>query len=87
MLVRRPGELTRRYIEGERAKFISPLALFLFSVFLLFAVVGQSLDFDQLKIKTNVSEARVETRVSTLATLDECGSLHDVLPRERFLQP
>ena len=36
----RPGELTRRYIDGERAKFVSPVALFLFSVFLMFAVVG-----------------------------------------------
>jgi Protein of unknown function (DUF3667) len=40
MLAWRPGELTRRYIHGERAKFVSPLALFLFAVFLMFAVVG-----------------------------------------------
>jgi hypothetical protein len=33
-----PGELTRRYIAGERARFVSPMALFLFSVFLMFAV-------------------------------------------------
>ncbi len=38
MLAFKPGELTRRYIHGERAKFVSPLALFLFSVFLMFAV-------------------------------------------------
>ena len=38
MLAWRPGELTRRYIEGERARFVSPIALFLFSVFLMFAV-------------------------------------------------
>ncbi len=38
MLAWRPGELTRRYIEGERARFVSPLALFLFTVFLMFAV-------------------------------------------------
>jgi hypothetical protein len=38
LLTWRPGELTRRYIEGERAQFISPLALFLFTVFLTFAV-------------------------------------------------
>ncbi len=37
MLFWRPGDLTRRYIHGERAKFVSPLALFLFSVFLTFA--------------------------------------------------
>lgn len=40
MLALRPGGLTRRYIDGERAKFVSPLALFLFSVFLMFAVFG-----------------------------------------------
>ncbi len=33
-----PGRLTRRYINGERAKFVSPMALFLFTVFLMFAV-------------------------------------------------
>ncbi|MDO6415906.1 DUF3667 domain-containing protein [Sphingomonas sp. BIUV-7] len=40
MLALRPGELTKRYIAGERAKFVSPIALFLFSVFLMFAVVS-----------------------------------------------
>jgi hypothetical protein len=38
MLAWKPGELTRRYVDGERAKFVSPMALFLFSVFLMFAV-------------------------------------------------
>ena len=40
LLAWKPGELTRRYIEGQRARFVSPIALFLFSVFLMFAVVG-----------------------------------------------
>jgi len=40
MLAFRPGQLTRRYIEGQRANFISPIALFLFSVFLMFAIVS-----------------------------------------------
>ena len=40
LLVWKPGELTRRYIEGQRARFVSPIALFLFSVFLMFAAVG-----------------------------------------------
>ncbi|WP_373492537.1 DUF3667 domain-containing protein [Parasphingorhabdus sp.] len=38
LLMWKPGHLTRRYIHGERAKFISPMALFLFSVFTMFAV-------------------------------------------------
>jgi hypothetical protein len=44
----RPGRLTRRYIDGERAKFVSPMALFLFTVFVMFAVfsftAGTALD-------------------------------------------
>jgi hypothetical protein len=40
LLALRPGELTRRYIDGQRASFVSPIALFLFSVFLMFAVMG-----------------------------------------------
>ena len=38
MLAFKPGALTRRYIDGERARFVSPMALFLFGVFLMFAV-------------------------------------------------
>lgn len=40
MLAWRPGELTRRYIAGERARFISPIALYLFTVFLMFGVLN-----------------------------------------------
>jgi len=39
MLAWCPGILTRRYIDGQRARFISPIALFLFSVFLLFGTI------------------------------------------------
>ena len=37
-LLLHPGRLTRRYIDGERAKFVSPMALYLFTVFPMFAV-------------------------------------------------
>jgi hypothetical protein len=40
MLFWQPGELTRRYIHGERASFVSPMTLFLFSVFLMVAIFG-----------------------------------------------
>jgi hypothetical protein len=40
LLAWHPGELTRRYVNGERARFVSPMALFLFSVFLMFAVIS-----------------------------------------------
>jgi hypothetical protein len=38
LLITRPGVLTRRYIDGQRTRYVSPLALFLFCVFLLFFV-------------------------------------------------
>lgn len=38
LLTLKPGELTRRYIAGERAKFVSPMSMFLFTVFAMFAV-------------------------------------------------
>jgi len=40
LLAWKPGELTRRYIDGQRTNFVSPIALFLFCVFLTFAVIG-----------------------------------------------
>jgi hypothetical protein len=40
----RPGRLTRRYIDGERTKFVSPTALFLFTVFAMFAVFSWTAD-------------------------------------------
>ena len=46
MLAWHPGVLTRRYIHGERATFVSPIALFLFSAFLMFGVAGLTGAFD-----------------------------------------
>lgn len=40
LLIWHPGRLTRRYVDGERVKFVSPMAMFLFSVFLMFAVLS-----------------------------------------------
>jgi hypothetical protein len=37
-LILRPGKLTRDYIAGQRTRFVSPLALFLFMMFFMFFV-------------------------------------------------
>jgi Protein of unknown function (DUF3667) len=62
MLALHPGQLTRRYVHGERARFISPLALFLFSVFLMFAVVGQLGDITKLTeaVKKNSEQSTAQ---------------------------
>ena len=38
MVIFRPGTLTRNYVYGKRARYISPLALFLFTIFFMFFV-------------------------------------------------
>lgn len=78
MLVTHPGALTRRYVAGERARFVSPLALFLFSVFLMFAVLHSRGDSEVemgpaerltriARIESGISERRAEReRLRTL---------------------
>ena len=68
LLAWKPGELTRRYVHGERAKFVSPMALFLFSVFLMFAVVSSlaghagstSTIADQVNLGVELSQERTK---------------------------
>lgn len=78
LLVVHPGQLTRRYVAGERAKFVSPIALFLFSVFLMFAVVsnlgghGSKLDAtkqgiaaEMVKVRAKLDRARRDRAAET----------------------
>lgn len=64
MLAFRPGELTRRYVHGERARFVSPMALFLFAIFLMFAVFsftgGSALGGDPGDIQRNLASQTVK---------------------------
>lgn len=61
MLALKPGELTRRYVHGERAKFVSPLALFLFTVFFMFAlfsIMGTGLQTPNMNGRGNAELAK-----------------------------
>jgi hypothetical protein len=66
MLAFRPGKLTREYIDGRRASYVSPLALFLFSVFLLFAAISSTAgkmkiaEGDQAKVKVEAAKGVAE---------------------------
>ena len=63
MLAWRPGELTRRYIEGQRSRFISPVALYLFSVFLMFAALSFSGAMSNVEIAEDIDTAAREELV------------------------
>lgn len=74
-LVTRPGELTRRYIAGERRRFLSPLALYLFSVFLLYiaySVLGGFATFHAPGTQEAATELRAEvaTTERRIAAID-----------------
>jgi hypothetical protein len=69
LLAWRPGDLTRRYIEGERARFVSPMAIFLFSVFAMFAAfswagIGPPSDINTGSPQTMIEEARKELKAN-----------------------
>lgn len=63
MLVFRPGTLTRDYIHGKRARFISPLAIFLLTVFTMFVVFafagGSTVGLDE-EVHAEVAAAAAE---------------------------
>lgn len=51
LLVFRPGKLTYDYIHGHRARYVTPMAMFLFTVFVMF------MSFSLMGISTNVPVA------------------------------
>mgnify|MGYP001221552763 CR=1 FL=1 len=65
MLFLHPGTLTRDYVHGHRARYVSPLALFLFCVFLMFASFNWlGAPFRHLDVKaapTDVAALRART--------------------------
>jgi hypothetical protein len=72
LLAARPGLLTRRYIDGQRTRYVSPLALFLFTMFLMYfvfsltggvtATPAQLGDADRAAARSELSAAIDEAR-------------------------
>ncbi|MCM8731118.1 DUF3667 domain-containing protein [Hephaestia sp. GCM10023244] len=87
MLLFHPGALTRRYIAGERARFVSPLALFLFLVFVMFAmihVLAGEIDAnvpaamqEQSVHQIDAEIAKAEKGAATAATADDRARYQD----------
>jgi len=58
LLTFRPGLLTRRYIDGQRARYVSPMALFLFCIFLMYFVFSLAAEGDSHNVKVKAEDAR-----------------------------
>ncbi len=77
LLAFRPGWLTRDYIDGKRARYVSPMAMFLFSVFLMFAVfqalgittptsLGGDGQLEQATAEARADRDRLEAEIAAL---------------------
>jgi hypothetical protein len=88
-LVLKPGHLTKQYIEGKRTSFVSPLALFLFLIFLMFFVFSYTMDGpsnDMLNIpstREEVVQALTKTQTELSQELAEQAK-HDPHSSEAF---
>lgn len=78
-----PGRLTRRYIDGERVKFVSPMAMFLFTVFLTFAVVSVTGLFGADTLNAGAAPIATEWREGNQSALDRTNEQIEAL-RERL---
>jgi hypothetical protein len=84
LLIFRPGTLTYNYIHGKRARYISPIALFLLAVFAMFFVfsltggsrlgVSNQSTQDQRTVQIEVAEEQLATAEETLADLKKDGA-------------
>ncbi|WP_162305927.1 DUF3667 domain-containing protein [Oleisolibacter albus] len=64
----RPGTLTHNYIHGHRVRYVSPLALFLFTVFLMFFVFARLGSDVHLGLPTDI---QADARAGLTAELDD----------------
>lgn len=87
MLAWCPGDLTRRYVDGQRVRFISPVGLYLFTVFLMFATLGLGGSLSDIKVgdgfeqtlreeqaylaRLQAERQQVQARGGDVAALDE----------------
>lgn len=72
LLVWRPGLLTRRYIDGQRVRYVSPLALFLFMVFLMFFSMSW-ITAGGPNVNGNTAEAQAASRLELARERDDAA--------------
>lgn len=61
MVIFRPGTLTRNYVYGKRARYLSPLTMFLFAIFIMFFA------FTTIEAPTNIRDDSVQVTQEDLA--------------------
>ena len=78
LLVAKPGKLSRRYIDGERKKFVSPFSMFLFSVFALFLVMQVlGISFGAIGANDTITPALRQAEMSLAETARGDANLYE----------
>ena len=57
ILIRRPGLLTRHYLDGKRARYVAPLRLYLFISFVVFLLLAVTPDPDSTQVGVGNSDS------------------------------
>ncbi len=83
-LVVRPGTFTYDYIHGHRARYVSPLATFLFTIFIMFFVFSMvgGPDFLRAEVGDSAQDERVMTVPEAEAALAEAQQRRDSVVKE-----
>lgn len=83
-LVGRPGTFTYDYIHGHRARYVSPLATFLFTIFIMFFVFSMTggPDFLRANINDEMQDEVSLTAPEAQAALTEAQQRRDTLNAE-----
>lgn len=82
MRVLHPGRLTAGYVQGQRVRYVSPLALFLFCVFLLFLTAGHSTLNMRVVTDGPADEERVVSAADLPAPADPSDTVIDLHLRD-----
>ncbi len=93
LLLFRPGALTRRYLEGQRVRFVTPIGMFLFTIFVMFFAVA-TIDADQVvrpdssmsaqdraKLKQDLDDAKQQIRDNATGDAAKLGAAEDALDK------
>jgi len=93
LLLFRPGALTRRYLDGQRVRFVTPIGMFLFTIFLMFFAVA-TIDADQVvhtnsamsdqdraELKQDLADAKQEIKNNVKGDAAAVGAAEDALDK------
>jgi len=65
-----PGKLTREWVEGKRTRYVSPLAMFLFTVFVMFFALSFMPQYEGAAVKMDVAEQRANLAAAEKALVE-----------------